>query len=224
MKISGKKSVKQRHYGIGHISRLKERFMSDKVTEEEILELLLSFVIKGKDVKPQAKELYSLSERRLGNVFKTLSKHEISGIGAESKLFFTVLESFYNGMRASRFMLKKHSLSNQRAVVDYFMNLCADRGSEAVYVLYLDAKNRIIGSKQASEGTITQSLMYPRQIVQEALKCRAASIIAVHNHPSGDPRPSEMDIQLLDHIIVGTEGKGYFSFYEEGVLGRTINN
>lgn len=233
MEITEIKSAKKKHYGIGHIARLKERFTDGKVTEEELIELLLSFVIKGKDVKPQAKEIFRRSNRRLGNVFDTVLKGGIDGIGGESQLFFSVVREFFNGVRESRFMEKKYTLSNQRAVVDYFINLCADRGRESVYVLYLDAKNRIMSGKKASDGTITQSLMYPRFIIEEAMKCRAASIIVVHNHPSGDPRPSEsdrkitdklntacraMDIHLLDHIIVGNEGKGYFSFYEEGIL------
>lgn len=231
------KSVKKKHYGVGHISRLKERFKDGKVTEEELVELLLSFTIKGRDVKPQAKEIYRLSNRRLGNVFDAVQKGGIHGLGPESQLFFSVVREFFDGVRKSRFMEKKYTLSNQRAVVDYFMNLCADRGRESVYVLYLDAKNRITKGQKASDGTITQSLMYPRTIIEDGMKCRAASIIVVHNHPSGDPRPSDsdrkitdklgaacraMDINLLDHIIVGNEGAGYFSFYEEGLLNARI--
>ncbi len=123
--------------------------------------------------------------------------------------------------------------------MDYFRNACHVRNREAVYAVFLDSKNRVIELKQVCEGTLTQSLLYPREIITECMKRGALSFIIIHNHPSGDPTPSEndrkitrkllfatkeMDIAMLDHIIVGTEGKGYYSFYEDGLMAHYNGN
>lgn len=101
---------------------------------------------------------------------------------------------------------------------------------ECLVVLHLDAKNRIRALNLSSLGTISESLAHPREIFRAAIVAGAASIILVHNHPSGDPSPSQQDksltrrvseagallgIPLLDHVIVGQSG--YYSFSEHGM-------
>jgi DNA repair protein RadC len=105
-------------------------------------------------------------------------------------------------------------------------------------VLCLNRKNRLIRQVELTSGTATSSLAHPREVFREAVHHGATSIICVHNHPSGDPAPSAADVQvtrqlrdasravdieLLDHIIVGQSGtdprgQGYYSFREAGVL------
>jgi DNA repair protein RadC len=102
---------------------------------------------------------------------------------------------------------------------------------EKVRIICLDTKLKIISSKDVTLGTVSSSLIHPREIFREAIKDGASGIIIVHNHPSGDPAPSEddknvtlkllkaselLDIKLIDHVIVSS--KGYYSFREEGFL------
>jgi DNA repair protein RadC len=113
-----------------------------------------------------------------------------------------------------------------------FIRATAPLGCEAVFAVYLDAKNRVIDYCKESEGTLTQSLLYPREIIKRALRLNALSIVICHNHPSGDPMPSEndrkitrkllfaclhMELTLLDHVVIG-KGEEYFSFYEQGFI------
>ena len=125
----------------------------------------------------------------------------------------------------------KTKINNQDDVIKYFSTI-ANITKEEIFIIYLDAKNKIIDFEKIGEGTLTQAILYPREIIKSCLKIGALSIILCHNHPSGDPTPSEndkkitkkllfatkeIDITLLDHIIIGSPGK-YFSFQEVGLI------
>jgi DNA repair protein RadC len=219
-------------YGEGHIKRLKERFDAGAVSKQEILEILLSYVIKRKDVKPQAREIFQLSKGSFRRVFSVVENENIPGIGRETKVFFKAVKTFVNGFAEDAFLNEKIHVKNQKDIVEYFRALCEGADREAVYALYLDAKNKIIMNTKVSEGTLTQSVVYPREIMKTGIKCGALSVVLVHNHPSGDPAPSasdkritkrllfslkEMDMTLLDHLVVGAGGS-YFSFYDAGLI------
>jgi DNA repair protein RadC len=124
-------------------------------------------------------------------------------------------------------------------VVEYLASaFAANPTQEAFWVIMLDRKNRAIGRVMISLGTLTSSLVHPREVFRPAILASAAAIIAAHNHPSGDPAPSNADIQvtrrlreaaqvidieLLDHVIVGDPesdpaSKGWYSFREAGLL------
>ena len=109
---------------------------------------------------------------------------------------------------------------------------------EWFYVILLNRKNRPLGRVAVTKGTATASLVHPREVFRPAVLCNASALIAVHNHPSGDPSPSQADIRatrqlreaaatiqidLLDHVIIGEKdadpcGTGYYSFAEAGLL------
>lgn len=108
--------------------------------------------------------------------------------------------------------------------------ILADYDREAFLVLLLDTKNRLIGLNVVSVGTLTASLVHPREVFKPAVAAAASALIGVHNHPSGDPAPSREDAELtrrlweagkllgirfLDHVIVGDPG-AHFSFADEG--------
>jgi DNA repair protein RadC len=127
----------------------------------------------------------------------------------------------------------KKTVRSQKEVLEYFRSI-APYDNETVFVLYLDAKNGVIDYKQEFSGTLSQSVVYTREIIKKALDKGASSVILVHNHPSGNPTPSEadrkttkklafacqhMDMALLDHIIIGA-GEQYYSFYEQGLIER----
>ncbi len=123
-------------------------------------------------------------------------------------------------------------------VARHFRPLIAGEEIERFWVLCLDRKNRLLKRIEVTKGTATNCLAHPREVFREAIRLSASGIIAVHNHPSGDPAPSRADIQvtrqlresakiigidLLDHIIVGHKqhdphGLGYYSFNEAGLV------
>jgi DNA repair protein RadC len=221
------------HYGLGHISRLKERFLENKTAKPEIIELLLSYVIKGRDVKPQAKEIYAKAGGSFREVFSVLEKETIPGAGPEVKTLFKVLKKYIEEYSSDKFSARKYSVHDQKDVIEYFRSACATEDRESVHALFLDAKNRVIANVKLGEGTLTQSVVYPREIIKEAISKGALSVVLVHNHPSGSPVASdadrkitkkllfaakEMDLNLLDHMIVARDG--YFSFYEQGLIER----
>jgi DNA repair protein RadC len=127
----------------------------------------------------------------------------------------------------------KRPVRDQKEIIQYFRSI-APFDKEAVFVLYLDAKMRVIDYKQEFGGTLTQSVIYPREIIKTAIDKAALSIVLCHNHPSGNTTPSDadrkitkkllfackhMDIQLLDHVIIGA-GEDYYSFYANGMIER----
>jgi DNA repair protein RadC len=127
---------------------------------------------------------------------------------------------------------KKH-IRDQKEVLEYIRSI-APFDVEQVYVLYLDAKNGVIDFTKETRGTLTQSVVYPREIIKKAMDKGALSVVLVHNHPSGDPTPSEadkkitkklvfackhMDMNLMEHMIIGA-GEKYYSFYEQGLFER----
>ncbi len=224
---------KSSEYGKGHIARLKDRFKLGKVSREEIIELMLSYVIRGRDVKPQAKTIYARSNGSFRHVFDVVKKGYAEGIGEQAEIFFGIINEFVNCYMADSFLRERKTINSQEDVVDYFQGICALSDKEETHGVFLDAKNGVMAVERLSEGTITQSLMYPREIVKLALKHGALSIIVIHNHPSGDTAPSqsdikttkrlyfalrEMDMNLMDHIIIGTKGKGWYSFEKNGII------
>lgn len=136
---------------------------------------------------------------------------------------------------AARFQARKleklDRFTTPRQVFDYFHHEFRDSRKEYFLVLLLDGKNRIIRRVQVSEGSLNQSIVHPREVFSPAVKESAAAMILVHNHPTGDPAPSQEDmaitrrlkeageimgIRVLDHIIIG-DGE-YLSFVERGLM------
>tara|TARA_R110002124_G_scaffold88913_1_gene227770 strand:+ start:1029 stop:1442 length:414 start_codon:yes stop_codon:yes gene_type:complete len=118
-------------------------------------------------------------------------------------------------------MLDRISLSKAADVIEYLVVAMARLPIEEVRVLFLDSKNRLISDEVVSRGTISEAPIYPREILKRSLALDATALILAHNHPSGDPKPSENDIDATlrlvkagkelgltvhDHIIVGREG------------------
>ena len=135
-------------------------------------------------------------------------------------------------MRLSRAVAKEGLIvNNPRTISRYYMEALRHRETECVVLACLDTKGELIGEKMISQGSVKMSLVSPREIFMEALRLEAVNIILLHNHPSGDPNPSDcdvslteklldagkqLDIPLLDHIIIGDNK--YFSFKEANLI------
>lgn len=219
---------------LGHRKRLRERFQkngTEGMHDYEILELLLTYAIPRKDVKPYAKDLI----KRFGGLSGVLDAsqkelEEVARIGPISSTLIHLVKEVC-GVYLGEKMKEKDMLSSPQAVLDFARVKLAGLPHEAFMVIFLNTKNRVLDYKVIQEGTVDRAAIYPRRIVEEALGHHAASIIFVHNHPSGDSEPSPedrqltrslieaartIDLRVLDHIVVGKDG--YCSFVERGLL------
>ncbi len=218
----------------GHRKRLRERFNRSGLAgflDYEIVELLLTLGTPRRDCKPQAKEAIKR--------FKTLrgvleaSPEELQEIKGITEYNIFVIKFMQEVARAflKEKVLDKPYCRSSREVFDYLYHSMRDLKKEVFKVLFLDSQNRVVGIEDLFEGTLNASAIYPREIVQSAVKHNAAALIFVHNHPSGNPQPSDndrqitqdlvfagniMQIKVLDHVIVGENR--YFSFADAGLI------
>ncbi len=211
------------------------RLGPDALTERELLAIILRTGTKEKNALELAGEVLSLAryprEGLLGLYDMTLDDlMQIKGIGLVKAVKLKCLTEL--SMRISRTSAKEGLVFNSPALVaQYFMEALRHRDTECVILVCLDTKGRMISEKKISDGSVRMSLISPREIFLEALHAKAVNILLVHNHPSGDPTPSEwdreltrnvgrlgamMDILLLDHIIIGDNR--YASLKELGYL------
>jgi len=217
-----------------HRRRIKERFLAqglEPFRDYEALELMLTYAIAQKDVKPLAKALVD----RFGSFQKVLEAPvseltSIHGIGEHAAIlinFSRQCAQYY----LRRTVLNREIISSPDDLVAYCKAAMAHLGNEQFRVVYLNAKNEVLQDEVLQEGTVDQTAVYPRKIIEQALKLKAVALILVHNHPSGNPEPSlqdrqltssiiaaaaTMDIRIHDHIVIGRNG--YRSFREEGML------
>lgn len=218
----------------GHRWRLREKFLIGGLQgflDYEIVELLLTLGTPRRDCKKQAKEAM---ER-----FKVLRRvleadeaelREIKGIGPHNVFGIRLVQEVARRFLKEK-MLSRPTCHSSKEVFDYLYHSLRDAKTEQFKVLFLDAKNYILEERTFFEGTVDSSAVYPREVIKAAVRFGASSLIFVHNHPSGDPEPSESDreitkelifatnimqIKVLDHIIIGNNR--YFSFADQGLI------
>ena len=212
--------------------RPRERLLAlgpASLADAELLAILLRTGVRGKSAVDLARDLLS----RFGSVSALL---EAGDAGKTTGLGAAKLAQLRAAVELARRALKEEisardALSSPRAVRDYLRLLLAGREHEVFVVLLLDAQHRVIASEELFRGTLTQTSVYPREVVRCALKHNAAAVIFAHNHPSGVSEPSHadeiltrslksalalVDIKVLDHFVVG--GTRTMSFAERGLL------
>jgi DNA repair protein RadC len=218
----------------GHRGRLRQKFLRaglDGFLDYEVIELLLTLGTPRRDCKEQAKE--ALREfKSLGGVLEA-SPHDlqrIRGIGPHNVFGLRFVQEVSRRFLREKMMSRAYCRSS-REVFDYLYHSLRDLRKEKFKVLFLDAKNQILEEKTLFEGTVDSSAVYPREIIRDALRYEASSLVFVHNHPSGDPEPSLCDreitkelvfaarimqLKVLDHIVIGNNC--YFSFADRGLI------
>lgn len=223
------------HY-LEHRKRLRERFQkasAEGFHEYELLELLLTYAIPRKDVKPIAKEFIN----RFGSLSGVLDASEkelkeIHGIGPISATLIRMVKELCGAYLAEK-MKERDLLSSPQAVVDFARMKLSGLPHEAFMVIYLNTKNKVLKYEIVHEGTVDRAVVFPRRIIERALAHHASGLVLVHNHPSGHHQPSDedkhltrniaeaartVDLRILDHIVVGKDG--YFSFIENHLLSH----
>lgn len=213
-----------KHAGKGHRERLRERLLrggAEALADYEVLEYLLFAAIKQGDTKPIAKALIG----HFGSLAGVLNAdpaalQRVKGVGKTSAAALKAVALASRRMTRGE-IAQKPVLGSWQALIDYLTADMAHLTVERVRVLYLDAKNRLIDDHHASEGSIDEAAIHPREVIRKAMDVGASALILVHNHPSGSPEPSRADIQITqkiaeagrllgvtlhDHVIVGREG------------------
>ena len=223
--------------GVGHRQRLRDKFLRqgiDSISDEEIIELLLTFGTPRSDCKEAARKAF----KACGSLPAVLDASPavlkaIKGIGPKNIFALQFIQGVARRYLQQRIIGKTYITSSSE-VSDYLIHLMRGLGHEVFTVVYLDAAHAILDSEILSEGTITVNTVYPRELVKSALARNASALIIAHNHPSGSLTPSPQDrqltrtlhlvcsfmqIQLLDHLIIG-DGTTTYSFADHGLMAE----
>jgi DNA repair protein RadC len=211
------------HYH-GHRERLRDRFHGagpDALSDYELLEMVLFSARPRGDVKPLAKSLI----KKFGSFAEAVHApearlREVDGIGDKTITQIKLIAAAAS--RIARGQLKARTLlSSWNDVIAYCRTSMAFADKEQFRILFLDKRNQLISDEVQQTGTVDHTPVYPREVIKRTLELSATAILLVHNHPSGDPTPSQADIQMTraiidiakplgisvhDHIIVGKNG------------------
>jgi DNA repair protein RadC len=220
--------------GEGHRRRLREKFLKGGLRgflDYEIIELLLTLGTPRRDCRGPARE--ALKEMKtLRGVLEASDDElqQIRGIGPRNIFGIRLIQEVSRRYLKDK-MIARPFCHSSHEVFDYLYHTLRDLKKEQFKVIFLDIKNQILEEKTLFEGTVDSSAVYPREVMKDALRYNATSLIFVHNHPSGDPAPSICDkeltrdlvfaailmqLKVLDHIIIGNNC--YFSFADSGLI------
>ena len=190
------------------------------IPDYELLELVLFRAIPRRDVKPLARALMD----RFGDFNRVITAPEprlrdISGVGDAVIVELKVIEAAAHRMARSRVM-RQHVLSGWDALLDYCHTTMAHRETEQFRVIYLDRKNVVIGDEEQGKGTVDHVPVYPREVAKRALELNASALLLVHNHPWGDPTPSQADIDMTQQIFAACSALG-LTLHDHLIIGKS---
>ena len=203
-------------------SKPRERFLKhgpEALSDAELFAIILRTGLVGENVMEMSNHLISKFGLLTKLFDSSLSElQEIKGIGENKAMQILAIAEL--GKRYDQEKNKVKKITCAEDVFKLFHRKLRDKKQEHFYVLMLDTKNNIIAEKEISKGILDASILHPREVFNPAIKNSASRIILVHNHPSGDPTPSEEDLEItrkmievgeelginvLDHIIIGGE-------------------
>ena len=221
----------------GHRQRQRDKFRRyglEKFTDEEILELLLTFGTPRRDCKQAARALLKVFGS-IRAVFEADEKNltEVPGVGPNN---VTAIKFIYGvaGKYLEQQIVGREYVSSSHRVFTYLRHHMENLTAEVFKVIFLDAANGVTAVEDVSRGTVSGAMVQPRSVIERALALNSAGLVFAHNHPSGVIKPSAQDIRLtrklvhaahvvdikvLDHLIVGKGGE-YFSFRDHGRLTK----
>lgn len=209
------------HYH-GHRDRLRARFAeggTQALADYELLELYLFRSILRRDVKPIAKDLIA----KFGSFAEVVSAPvkrlaEVKGISEKVALDLKILQA--GALKIGQeSILGRPVLSSWSALLDYCRSVMQFEDKEQFRVLFLDRKNRLIADEILGQGTVDRAPVYPREVIKRALELSSTAVILAHNHPSGDPTPSQSDIDMTNNIIAAAKPLGV-AVHDHLIIGR----
>ena len=221
----------------GHRQRLRDKFLHhglEKFTDEEIVELLLTFGTPRRDCKQAARRLL----KRFGSIRTIFEADmpalaEVEGLGPNNPVALKFIYAVA-GRYLEQNLLGRNYLTSSKKVYQYLKHHLENLPKEVFKVIYLDGASGVLEIEDVSRGTVGAANVHPREIIESALNHHAAGLVFAHNHPSGRARPSPdayrltrqlvhaarlVEMSVLDHIIVG-RGGNFFSFRDQGHLAR----
>lgn len=214
-----------------HRDRLKQRFRKEpeSLYDYEVVELILGYVLRGRDVKPQAKALLEKAGSMSGIL--AFDPAQLKGLGEEAQIFFGAVREFYARIAYEEAERDAVIIDKPEKAAAFLRFKIGYDNKEHFLALFLDLNKKLLGYKNLFKGTVDRLAVYPREIAEEAITRKATHVIVAHNHPTGHLNPSEediiltdklikalaaLDINLADHIIISR--KGFFSFKREQVI------
>lgn len=220
-KSSASTTTEKPHYH-DHRARLRQRFAEAGVqalADYELLELFLFRTIPRQDTKPLAKALLA----RFGSLTAVLAAPveriaEVDGAGPAVAQDLKIVQALLE--RGAKAELKQRPVvSSWSQLVNYCRMTMAHEPREQFRVLFLDVKNQLIADEVLNEGTVDHAPVYPREVARRALELSAAAVILVHNHPSGDPKPSAADLAITREIVAAANAVAV-KVHDHLVIGR----
>lgn len=204
---------------------------ADVLSDAELLAVILRTGVRDKSAVEMARELITRFESLSGLLTASADRlQDTSGLGpAKAAQLLAVMAIVKRALRED--MRQRDNMSSPQAVRDYLRLHLAGRDREVFAALYLDAQHRVIALEELFAGTLTQTSVFPRDVVRHALLHNCAAVIFAHNHPSGVAEPSRadelltqtlkhalslVDVRVLDHFVVGADSA--LSFAERGLL------
>ncbi|MBM3618646.1 MAG: JAB domain-containing protein [Alphaproteobacteria bacterium] len=227
-------SEEKPHY-LGHRQRLRERFLSggaSAIADYELLEMILFSAKPRGDVKPLAKKLIA----EFGSFAKVVTAkpealYKVDEVGDAAVSALLIVQAATQRLLQEQ-MMEKPIIQSWTALLDYAKASMAHNKIEEFRIIFLNRRNEVIRDEVQQQGTIDHTPVYVREVVKRALELGAASLILMHNHPSGDHTPSRADIDITqqvadaaravgikihDHIIVSE--RGHYSFRANALIG-----
>jgi len=206
-----------------HRKRLRARFLeggAQAMPDYELLELVLFRAIPRRDVKPLARALLDQFGDFNGVLSATPERlAQVPGVGEAVICEVKVIEAAAHRLSRARVM-QRQVISSWDALLDYCHTTMAHRETEQFRVFYLDRKNVLIADEAQAQGTVDHVPVYPREVVKRALHLNASALILVHNHPSGDPTPSEADIAMTAQVAAAAEALG-LTLHDHIIIGKS---
>lgn len=223
----------------GHRARMRKRLLATKEGQfppNDLLECLLMHALPRIDTKPLARQLI----QRFGTIGKIMmaspsALRGIAGVGDAVIVLFRIVREIAFEHLAKPHVEDRPVLERWEALMHYLRARLGHSSVEEFFVLYLDKRYHLIASESHAVGTVDMVAVFPREIVKSAVCMDATSVIVVHNHPTGDTRPSKadiflteqlmrsmqaVDIRLHDHVIIGASSE--FSFKNQGLMEALV--
>ena len=223
----------------GHRGRVRDRFRKgglSALADYEIVELLLTLGTPRRDCKPAAKEAIKRFKTLRGVLEASPEElQDVEGIGSNNSIAIRLISDVAKELLKEKTRGELFECASPQQVHDYLKASMGGLKKEVFKVIYLDNQNRVIEDADLFKGTVNASAVWVREVIEQAVKCHAAAMVFVHNHPSGSITPSQQDrnitrdlvfaasavnIQALDHIIIGDNK--YYSLASEGLLDKYV--
>jgi len=218
----------------GHRQRLRDKFLNSSLEgfhDYEIIELLLTLGTPRKDCKQSAKEaLMKFGTLKAVLEADAVDLKTVRGIGDKNVFGLKIAQAVARRYLADR-VVDKDFIRSSKEVLEYLQHNLRDKNREVLMVIYLNGRNQIIKMEEVFEGTLSTSAVYPWEVVKRALDNEAAALVFVHNHPSGNQKPSKEDLTITnklkeasqsidvvvhDHLIIA--GNEVYSFTDHGLI------